>query len=104
MPDAKGGARCPVPGARRGVFGWAPGTGHRAPRLWLRWAALAPALLALLFPFLVMLSTAAKPASEVFRHPPSWLPEHPAPGNFAAVWSYVPLARYFLNSLIIAGG
>jgi multiple sugar transport system permease protein len=71
---------------------------------WLRWVALGPALLALVFPFLVMLSTSVKPAGEVFRHPPSWLPEHPAPGNFAAVWSYVPLGRYFLNSLAIAGG
>src|SRR5436309_5902004 len=69
-----------------------------------RWLVLAPALMALLFPFLVMLSTSVKPPEEVFRHPPSWLPEHPAPQNYAAIWSYVPLGRYFLNSLVVAGG
>jgi multiple sugar transport system permease protein len=51
-----------------------------------------------------MLSTSMKPAAEVFRHPPAWLPERPAPGNYAAVWSYVPLGRYFLNSIVVAGG
>jgi multiple sugar transport system permease protein len=65
---------------------------------------LAAILMLLTFPFLVMLSTAFKTAPEVVVLPPTWIPRDPAPGNFLDVWTYVPLASYFLNSFIIAGG
>jgi len=65
---------------------------------------LAGILALLTFPFLVMVSTAFKTAPEVVVLPPTWIPRDPAPGNFLDVWSYVPLARFFINSFIIAGG
>lgn len=61
-------------------------------------------LAAMLFPFAEMLITALKSKPEVFLYPSRWLPEEPLWRNFVDVWSYVPLARYFRNSLTIATG
>ena len=70
----------------------------------VRMALLAGILALLTFPFLVMLSTALKTAPEAALAPPTWIPRDPQPTNFLDVWGYVPLAQYFLNSIIVAGG
>jgi putative chitobiose transport system permease protein len=55
-------------------------------------------------PFIWMLSTAFKgPGDDIFAFPPRFIPSDPRPGNFAAVFKAIPLARYFLNSFIIVG-
>jgi multiple sugar transport system permease protein len=59
-------------------------------------------LLVLLFPFLVMLSTSFKSVQEVYTSPPHWIPHKFAWRNFTYVWKRYPLAKYFINSLIIA--
>ena len=74
--------------------------GKRAIQLGL----MAGVLALLVFPFLVMLSTALKTRDEIASFPPTWIPADPAPLNFIDVWAQVPLARYFINSFIIAGG
>src|SRR5688500_5354754 len=74
--------------------------GKRAIQLGLMVAILA----LLVFPFLVMLSTALKTRDEIASVPPTWIPVQPAPLNFWAVWDEVPLLRYFINSVVIAGG
>jgi multiple sugar transport system permease protein len=53
-------------------------------------------------PLVVMVSTAIKPLSQVqsaFR----WIPTEPTLRPFVEMWSTVPLARYFANSVIVAG-
>lgn len=53
-------------------------------------------------PLVVMLTTAVKPLNQVqgeFR----WIPTAPTVAPFVDMWSTVPLARYFLNSLVVAG-
>jgi len=53
-------------------------------------------------PLFVMASTAVKPLSQVqseFR----WIPERPTLRPFVDMWSTVPLARYFVNSIVVAG-
>jgi multiple sugar transport system permease protein len=53
-------------------------------------------------PLIVMASTAVKPLSQVqsgFR----WIPSEPTLRPFSDMWTTVPLARYFANSIIIAG-
>ncbi|MCC6444898.1 MAG: carbohydrate ABC transporter permease [Armatimonadetes bacterium] len=65
---------------------------------------LLPLLMALFFPFLVMLITALKEPQEVFRQPPTWIPLRPTLSNFSEVFRRIPLAAYFANSLIIATG
>ncbi len=55
-------------------------------------------------PFLWLLSTALKSASEnIFQYPPQFLPRHPTLQNFGAVWHAVPMGMYFLNSIIVTG-
>ena len=53
-----------------------------------------------LIPLYVMLTSAIKPLGDVqgdFR----WWPTHPTLRPFVDIWSTVPLARYFVNSLIV---
>jgi multiple sugar transport system permease protein len=56
-----------------------------------------------IFPYLYLLSTALRPRAEIFRFPPSWLPDSWAPQNFVDVWGVVALGRWLLNSVIVAG-
>lgn len=78
------------------------------PKKTRHWAAMMFFLVFLLslmlFPFAEMISTALKSKADVYTYPSRWLPERSIWANFIEVWSYVPLARYFLNSFIIAAG
>ena len=56
------------------------------------------------FPFLLTLQTALKPAEEVFRLPVSYIPETVSFENLRDVFAKRPFGRYVLNSLISAGG
>lgn len=56
------------------------------------------------FPFLVMLSTAVKPADEVFTLPPQFWPSSWHFENFGTAISSMPFWRYLTNSFIVAGG
>jgi len=58
----------------------------------------------ILFQFFVMLSTSLKPKAEVFHIPPYWIPHHIRFLNYIEMWKIAPLARYFLNSIIVASG
>lgn len=68
------------------------------------WTFSALALFVLLFPVLVMISTALKTINDVYRVPPIWVPPTMAWENFAEIWTRYPLASYIRNSVIIAGG
>ena len=70
----------------------------------IRFGFLALIFVALLFPFVEMLSTALKPRATLYTWPPVWFPAAPAWSNFLAIWTEVPLALYFWNSFVIAGG
>jgi multiple sugar transport system permease protein len=70
----------------------------------IRFALLGAILTIMLFPFLIMFSTAITPTNDLYQFPPPWFPAHPRWTNFLDVWSYVPLAHYFVNSFVIAIG
>jgi len=53
-------------------------------------------------PFLWMLSTALKTSGNVFAYPPQLLPIPPTLDNFIDIWNIVPIARWTVNSVIIA--
>lgn len=76
----------------------------RPPVRVLSYLLLAIIMVALLFPLIEMLSTALKARSVLYAWPPVWFPAEPAWENFLAIWTEVPLALYFWNSTIIAGG
>jgi multiple sugar transport system permease protein len=67
-------------------------------------AILIPFFVVFLFPFVVMVSTSLKTNQEVYRQPPTFVPDKVVFGNYRDVWSEVTLATYFRNSLIIGLG
>lgn len=59
-----------------------------------------------LFPVIFMVGNAFKPLSELFRFPPSLLPDHPTLANFKdlrvyAAQSFVPFLRYLFNTFLV---
>ncbi|GHJ42437.1 carbohydrate ABC transporter permease [Streptomyces sp. TS71-3] len=90
----------------------APGAARTAPRrspsapppsfVWSRRVFLTLLTIFVLVPVYVMLSSSLKPLQDVsgaFRWVPSGLTIRP----YIDIWSTVPLAKYFVNSLIVAG-
>jgi len=57
-----------------------------------------------LYPYFAMLCTALKSRSEIFSATSTILPVTALWSNFIDIWSRAPMARYLLNSLLIAGG
>ena len=58
----------------------------------------------ILYPYFVMLATALKTRAEIFDPNGAMLPAVPIWSNFADIWSLAPMAKYLLNSIIIASG
>ncbi len=58
----------------------------------------------ILYPYFVMFTTAAKDRSEMYALNMTILPAKWKWSNFIEIWSAAPVLRYFLNSVIVAGG
>ena len=71
---------------------------------WLRWMTACAALVIVLFPFYWMLNTSLKPATEIFLSPPTFFSRHWSLDAYATVLAQRPVARYFVNSLVVALG
>lgn len=55
-------------------------------------------------PFIVLLSTALKPATQdVFSFPPDLMPQPPVTDWFVRAWTVIDFPRYLLNSVIYVG-
>jgi multiple sugar transport system permease protein len=52
-------------------------------------------------PFLWLVSSSLKDASDVYRYPPIWLPQPPQWHNYVDVMTQLPFALYTRNTLII---
>ncbi len=75
----------------------------REPR-WLPWVrGVVLTLLAIfaLLPVYVMISSSLKPLKDV-QAGFSWVPSHLTVRPFVDMWQTVPLARYFVNSVVVA--
>lgn len=58
-----------------------------------------------IFPFIWLLSTSLKGAGEnIFAYPPTIVPKDFTFANYIGVWHKVDLMRYFVNSMVVAGG
>lgn len=74
-----------------------------------RWLAVATAGMSIglgalfLVPFLWMILTALKPASELLTFPPTWLPRQITWDNFRLAWASGPFPRYIINSIVVTG-
>lgn len=70
---------------------------------WIRRIVLALLTVFTLTPVLVMLSSSLKPLQDV-QGPFRWIPSTLTFRPYLDIWTTVPLAKYFVNSLIVAGG
>ena len=57
---------------------------------------------AMVGPFVWMLSTSLKPMAEVFRFPPQLWSVTPQPANYARIFTQIPFGRALTNSVIVA--
>ena len=57
-----------------------------------------------LYPYFVMFTTAAKTNDEMYAASPDILPHVWQMSNFVEIWSAAPVLKFFINSLVIAGG
>lgn len=57
----------------------------------------------MMLPFFWMLSAAVKERKDIFVIPPIWIPDDILWQNFVDVWTQVPMAQAYANSLKIAG-
>ncbi len=72
--------------------------------IWIH-AILVLVSLISIFPFIWLLSTSLKGAGEnIFAYPPTIIPKDFTFANYIGVWHKVDLMKYFINSMIVAGG
>jgi multiple sugar transport system permease protein len=67
-----------------------------------RLAVLSAGALAMVLPFVYMVSTSLKPDRLVLEVPPRFLPSHPTTANYTGAWTSNDFGRYFVNSLVVA--
>lgn len=70
----------------------------------VKWVVVLTALAIMLFPLYWMVNTSLKPNAEVFQLPPTFYSENWSFDAFRSLLANKPIGRYFLNSLIVAGG
>jgi multiple sugar transport system permease protein len=58
----------------------------------------------ILYPYFVMFTTALKSRAEIYASNGTVFPINWVWSNFTDIWSKAPLLRYFLNSVLVAGG
>lgn len=79
-----------------------------SPKLWPRIEAvaahlfLAGALLYMSIPFLWMIGASLKKQSEIFRNPPTFIPDELVFGNYINLFVEFDFLRHFLNSTFLA--
>jgi len=64
----------------------------------LLYSALIVGALLMLLPFIWMLSSSVKTQRDVFRFPIEWIPTTFQWGNYAEIWTKIPLLPYFNNT------
>jgi multiple sugar transport system permease protein len=73
-------------------------------RLWPLSLVLLAVSVVVLLPFVWMTLTSLKPEGEIMSRPDLLLPQHPILDQYGKIFTAVPFFRFFLNSLIFAGG
>ncbi|MET0790577.1 MAG: carbohydrate ABC transporter permease [Polyangiaceae bacterium] len=76
----------------------------RGARLWFSQGALCVVALVWLLPYLWMGLTSLKPLAEIIASPTALWPEHATLAAYREVFRSLPLARYFLNTSLMALG
>jgi len=71
-------------------------------KLFLGYSVLILIALSMLVPFFAMLNLSFSQNSGIFSYPPCIFPKNLTLRNYLDVFSSIPIARYFLNSLVVA--
>ncbi len=67
----------------------------------VRWVVLVPLIVFVVVPLYVMLTSSLKPLADV-QGEFQWWPSHVTVQPFIDIWRTVPLAHYFVNSLVVS--
>ncbi len=71
---------------------------------WIHFVLIVVSILSI-FPFVWLISTSLKGVNEnIFAYPPQIIPKDFTWANYFGVWKQVDFIRYFINSMIVAGG
>ena len=81
-----------------------PGSSQKVVLQVLLYIVVIAVCLVTLYPYFAMFCTALKSRSEIFSANGTVLPVNALWSNFVDIWSRAPMARYMLNSVIIACG
>lgn len=68
----------------------------------LAYASLTLGALAMVIPFLWMLSTSLKDEMQAYKFPPVWIPNPVAWNNYPDTWNALPFDLFFLNSALVS--
>jgi sn-glycerol 3-phosphate transport system permease protein len=76
--------------------------GQRSHWTWtlLSYLGLLLCLLVIGLPVYWMIIGAFKPTTEVYRIPPTWIPQNPTLDGFVKAWESAPFGRYYINTFI----
>jgi ABC-type glycerol-3-phosphate transport system permease component len=70
----------------------------------MTYVAIAVVAAASLLPLYWLAISAFKSQPQIFAVPPQWVPNPPNVDNFRQIWRETPIARAFVNSVVISGG
>lgn len=65
------------------------------------YTALILGSLAFLAPFFWQIRSSLLPLADVFAYPPIWLPQDPLWSNYVEIFSIIPFATYYTNTLVL---
>lgn len=65
-------------------------------------AILGATAVAVMLPYIWMVSTSLKGPGEIFAYPPIWIPQAWRFQNYVEAWNAAPFGRYFFNSAFVA--
>lgn len=74
----------------------------KSTKFFLGYVTLIIIAISMLTPFLTMFNLSFSQNSEIFAYPPTIFPKKWSWENYQSVFSSLPIARYFLNSLFVA--
>ena len=74
----------------------------KSVRLFLGYLILVFIAISMLMPFLAMFNLSFSQNSEIFSYPPTIFPKKWSFDNYLSVFSSLPIAKYFFNSLFVA--
>lgn len=84
---------------QRAVTHWV-GQRHGLWEAVLAYLGLGFIVLLIGIPIYWMISGSLKGMSEVYRVPPTWIPNDPTVSNFSRAWNSAPFGRYYINTII----